>query len=368
MVMNPILSRPISSAEVSRHLMDMDQSVEASARISAVRQPFSPWGYHAGCHCSNKTVVLPPSSSSTKRFGFDRKRMLLPSRTSNEKPQRRTESRSQTAMSFASEPCWTSFDDGGTTVPSGGKDTTFSHNKIHFRRPSLTHGRESPASVPDGRRSVQATRSRNPSGRRASLSAASSFADRLPYKNSPDYGLSPLIVTSMKLQERPKGPVRSRANSISSTSSVLPTKYSHSSSRRNSNSDHNNKKSSNPPSRKNSLVQNNIPLHVAAAAAVNPTNAEEHEMFINQAAGIDDKFLIGTAENAAANKEVLQIRMEPNDYADDISTVSEGSEDEDEMDANAIANRLLHKCVANLNSYTNLFFYFNVRDYCYFLF
>ena len=28
MVMNPILSRPISSAEVSRHLMDMDQSVE----------------------------------------------------------------------------------------------------------------------------------------------------------------------------------------------------------------------------------------------------------------------------------------------------------------------------------------------------
>ena len=176
----------------------------------------------------------------------------------------------------------------------------------------------------------------------------------------------------MKLQERPKGPVRSRANSISSTSSVLPTKYSHSSSRRNSNSDHNNKKSSNPPSRKNSLVQNNIPLHVAAAAAglciffvynfcsqflftifvyffclqfllaVNPTNAEEHEMFINQAAGIDDKFLIGTAENAAANKEVLQIRMEPNDYEDDISTVSEGSEDEDEMDANAIANRLLH--------------------------
>ena len=48
--------------------------------------------------------------------------------------------------------------------------------------PSLSHGRESPASVPDGRRSVQATRSRNPSGRRASLSAASSFADRLPYK------------------------------------------------------------------------------------------------------------------------------------------------------------------------------------------
>ena len=87
------------------------------------------------------------------------------------------------------------------------------------------------------------------------------------FRNSPDYGLSPLIVTSMKLQERPKGPVRSRANSISSTSSVLPTKYSHSSSRRNSNSDHNNKKSSNPPSRKNSLVQNNIPLHVAAAAA-----------------------------------------------------------------------------------------------------
>ena len=81
-----------------------------AARISAVRQPFSPWGYHAGCHCSNKTVVLPPSSSSssTKRFGFDRKRMLLPSRMSNEKPQRRTtaESRSQTAMSFASEPCW----------------------------------------------------------------------------------------------------------------------------------------------------------------------------------------------------------------------------------------------------------------------
>lgn len=33
--------------------------------------------------------------------------------------------------------------------------------------------------------------------------------------------------------------------------------------------------------------------------------------------------------------------MEPNDYADDISTVSEGSEDEDEMDANAIADRLL---------------------------
>ena len=98
----------------------------------------------------------------------------------------------------------------------------------------------------------------------------------------------------MKLQERPKGPVRSRANSISSTSGsvVLPTKYSHSSSRRNSNSDHHNminKKSSNPPSRKNSLVQTNIPLHVAAAAAVNPTNAEENELFINQAAGIGKK-------------------------------------------------------------------------------
>ena len=149
----------------------------------------------------------------------------------------------------------------------------------------------------------------------------------------------------MKLQERPKGPVRSRANSISSTTSggVLPTKYSHSSSRRNSNSDHHNiiKKSSNPPSRKNSLVQNNIPLHVASAAAVNPTSAEEHELFINQATGIDDKFLIGTAENTAANKEKLQIRMEPNDYDDDISTVSEGSEDEDEMDALAIADRLL---------------------------
>ena len=62
---------------------------------------------------------FPASSSSGKRFGFDRKRMLLPSRMFNEKPQRRTtnstasasvqESRSQTAMSFtsvASEPCW----------------------------------------------------------------------------------------------------------------------------------------------------------------------------------------------------------------------------------------------------------------------
>ena len=87
------------------------------------------------------------------------------------------------------------------------------------------------------------------------------------------------------------------------------------------------KKSSNPPSRKNSLVQNNIALHVAAAAAVKPTNAQENELFINQAAGIDDEFLIGSAENAAANKDVLQVRMEPSDYADDISTVSEGSED-----------------------------------------
>ena len=64
-------------------------------------------------------------------------------------------------------------------------------------------------------------------------------------------------------------------------------------------------------------------------------------MLIYFSPSIDDKFLIGSAENAAANKEVLQIRMEPNDYADDISTVSEGSEDEDEMDANAIADRLL---------------------------
>ena len=32
----------------------------------------------------------------------------------------------------------TSFDEGGTATPSGGKDTTFSHNKIHFRRKQTT--------------------------------------------------------------------------------------------------------------------------------------------------------------------------------------------------------------------------------------
>ena len=64
---------------------------------------------------------------------------------------------------------------------------------------------------------------------------------------SQDYGLSPLIVTSMKLYERPKGPVRSRANSISSvTSGIMPT--SKNSSRRNSITEVN-KKTSNPASR-----------------------------------------------------------------------------------------------------------------------
>ena len=81
MVMNPILSRPVSSAEVSRHLVSNQNkdlrkysvqchnskpslekvgsyfwpflAYRTMAEVREVRQPYSPWGRHAGCHCSS---------------------------------------------------------------------------------------------------------------------------------------------------------------------------------------------------------------------------------------------------------------------------------------------------------------------------
>ena len=86
-------------------------------------------------------LFFPASSSSGKRFGFDRKRMLLPSRMFNEKPQRRTtsntasasvqESRSQTAMSFtsvASEPCWYDMTFLATFLKKPGKLLAFTES------------------------------------------------------------------------------------------------------------------------------------------------------------------------------------------------------------------------------------------------
>ena len=96
-------------------------------------------------------------------------------------------------------------------------------------------------------------------------------------------------MTSMKLYERPKGPIRSRANSISSVASsgVLQSQPG---TRRNSNAAEvkqrppSASKTSNPSSRRSSL----IPTPVNQI-----TNEEENERFINQAAAIDDKFRLG---------------------------------------------------------------------------
>ena len=62
---------------------------------------------------------------------------------------------------------------------------------LYLSGASLTQGRESPSGS-DGRRSQNSQRSRNSSGRRASLSTASSYADRLP-----TYGYDIFTITNL---------------------------------------------------------------------------------------------------------------------------------------------------------------------------
>lgn len=85
-----------------------------AGRVSHSRQVvFPPWGYHAGCHGSPVIMNTRPGpqggGKSDKRFGFDRKRMLLPSpafgfANTSGAPSNQTkpQSRSQTSMSYYS--------------------------------------------------------------------------------------------------------------------------------------------------------------------------------------------------------------------------------------------------------------------------